>query len=155
MPPKKSVLSDSEEELSDNEVQEKTFVEVNDEDIIKDVDEEEDLSEEFSDDEEDDDDDIIETDEFIDKNDIVSQQIISDENRITRPVLSNKEKVQIISFRSQQLARGAKPLIDRKGINDLYKVAEKELEEKVLPFKIARDTYSGREIWKLSELELI
>lgn len=69
--------------------------------------------------------------------------------------LSKYEKAKIIGLRAQQIASGSKPFIKvPKGISSVIDIAEKELEERKIPFIIKRnignDTY---EYWKLEDLK--
>ena len=60
-------------------------------------------------------------------------------------------------MRAKQLNNGADPFVkvDR-GMIDGYTIALKEMEEKKIPFIIARPLPNGgREYWKLQDLELI
>ena len=82
---------------------------------------------------------------------------IIDENHKTYPILSKYEKTKIIGLRVSQLNKGAKPFIKLKHrIIDNILIAEKELQDKVLPFIIMRPIPSSiSEYWKVSDLELI
>jgi DNA-directed RNA polymerase subunit K/omega len=82
---------------------------------------------------------------------------IIDENHKTYPILSKYEKTRIIGLRVSQLNKGAKPFITLKNkILDNSLIAEKELNEKALPFIIMRPIpNSSSEYWKVSDLELI
>lgn len=76
------------------------------------------------------------------------------EDRISRNILTKFERTSILGFRSSQLQYGAKPLVDFDENNyDIYEIAKKELEQKVLPYKIKRFLPNNRvEIWDLKEL---
>ena len=82
---------------------------------------------------------------------------IIDENHKTYPILSKYEKTRIIGLRVSQLNKGAKPFIALKNkILDNSLIAEKELNEKALPFIIMRPIPNSKsEYWKVSDLELI
>ena len=82
---------------------------------------------------------------------------IVDDNHKTYPILSKYEKTRIIGLRVSQLNKGAKPFITLKNkILDNSLIAEKELQEKALPFIIMRPIpNSSSEYWKVSDLELI
>ena len=74
--------------------------------------------------------------------------------RISRPFLNKFERTKILGVRTEQLASGAKPLIDIKDEKlSAFEIALKEFNEKKIPFIIRRhlpnDTY---EDWKLKEL---
>lgn len=82
---------------------------------------------------------------------------IIDENHRTYPILSKYEKTRIVGLRVSQLNKGAKPFITLKNkILDNSLIAEKELQEKALPFIIMRPIPNApSEYWKVSDLELI
>jgi DNA-directed RNA polymerase subunit K/omega len=82
--------------------------------------------------------------------------IIDDHHR-TYPILSKYEKTRIVGLRVSQLNKGAKPFITLKNkILDNSLIAEKELQEKALPFIIMRPIPNApSEYWKVSDLELI
>lgn len=83
--------------------------------------------------------------------------IIIDELHKTYPFLSKYEKAKIIGVRTKQLNNGADPFIEvEPNIIDGLNIAIKELNEKKLPFIIARPLPNGsREYWRLKDLELI
>lgn len=82
---------------------------------------------------------------------------IIDDNHKTYPILSKYEKTRIVGLRVSQLNKGAKPFITLKNkILDNSLIAEKELQEKALPFIIMRPIpNASSEYWKVSDLELI
>jgi DNA-directed RNA polymerase subunit K/omega len=82
---------------------------------------------------------------------------IIDDNHKTYPILSKYEKTKIVGLRVSQLNKGAKPFITLKNkILDNSLIAEKELQEKVLPFILMRPIPNApSEYWKVSDLELI
>ena len=82
---------------------------------------------------------------------------IIDNNHKTYPILSKYEKTRIIGLRVSQLNKGAKPFITLKNkILDNSLIAEKELQEKALPFIIMRPIPGvSSEYWKVSDLEII
>ena len=97
---------------------------------------------------------------FIKRNE--SGLIADDELHRTIPFLTKYEKTKIIGLRIKQLNSGAKPFIDlktifkREVILDNCLIAEKELENKRLPFIIARPINNKNiEYWNLKDLELI
>jgi DNA-directed RNA polymerase subunit K/omega len=83
--------------------------------------------------------------------------IINDANHKTYPILSKYEKTKIIGLRVSQLNKGAQPYyISKRKIIDTNVIAEKELQDKLLPFIIMRPIpNSPSEYWKISDLELI
>ena len=84
----------------------------------------------------------------------VKKTIIKDEDRITDPVLTRYEYVRILSDRTAQLAKGAKPMIkgDIKKYSS-FELAQLELKHKVLPFIILRPLPNSKiEKWFIREL---
>ena len=83
--------------------------------------------------------------------------VINDEHHKTYPILSKYEKTKIIGLRVSQLNKGAQPYISiKRKIIDTNVIAEKELQDKVLPFIIMRPIPNSQpEYWKISDLELI
>lgn len=76
--------------------------------------------------------------------------------RITKPVMTEYERVRLIGDRARQLSLGAKSMI--KGVENMdpKEVAKLELKKKVLPLIIIRTLPSGKkEKWKVSELEIV
>jgi len=70
----------------------------------------------------------------------------------TIPVLTKYERARIIGVRMQQLASGAKPCIDTRGMKSVEEVAYAELRERVLPYIVKRPLPNGTsEFWKLEE----
>lgn len=79
---------------------------------------------------------------------------IPDNQRITINRMTKYEKVRIIGIRAKQIMTGANILI--KGVENKTptEIAELELKNNMIPFKIKRRLPNGKfEIWKLSELE--
>ena len=72
--------------------------------------------------------------------------------KTTLPIMTKYERAKIIGYRATQIAKGARPLVDTKGLKDPFDKAEKELSEKKTPFIIRRTlpdyTY---EDWKMEE----
>lgn len=78
--------------------------------------------------------------------------------RISKPILGKLAKARLIVKRAQQLQAGAPPAISRERLRsgELQKIAEQELEERVLPIKIIRRFADGYyEIWPLSDFKYI
>lgn len=70
----------------------------------------------------------------------------------SKGVLSRYEKAKIIGMRVEQLARNCSPTVEHKGLT-IYEIAHKELQERKLPFLIARTLPNGvKEYWKLEDL---
>lgn len=82
---------------------------------------------------------------------------IIDSKHLTYPILSKYEKTRVIGLRVSQLNKGAKPFVTLKNkILDNSLIAEKELQEKALPFIIMRPIPNAdSEYWKVSDLEYI
>uniref|UniRef100_A0A6C0DT50 RNA polymerase Rpb6 n=1 Tax=viral metagenome TaxID=1070528 RepID=A0A6C0DT50_9ZZZZ len=76
--------------------------------------------------------------------------------RTCYPFLTQFERTKVLSFRSSQLAQGAKPFIEvADDITDVYTIARMELKAKKLPFIIKRPLPDGDyEYWRLTELEV-
>lgn len=55
------------------------------------------------------------------------------------------EKARILGQRADQISKGAKPMVDITGMSDALAIAEKELRERQIPFKIRR-TYPNGEV---------
>ncbi len=79
-----------------------------------------------------------------------------DAKHTTYPFLSNYERTKVISFRASQIASGAKPyIVVPEGLTEAYLIAQKELEERKLPFLIKRPLPDGTfEVWRLNDLLL-
>jgi len=86
-------------------------------------------------------------------NKLLKQESVLRTDKISTTKLTKYEKVRIIGERTNQLSRGAKPMIINIDNLTSQQIAEEELKNKLIPFKIKRhlpdNTY---EIWKLSEL---
>jgi DNA-directed RNA polymerase I, II, and III subunit RPABC2 len=68
------------------------------------------------------------------------------------PYLTKFERARIIGTRLQQLAYGAKPRVDTKGLSSIQEIVEKELDERKIIFIIRRPMPDGTfEDWKLQE----
>lgn len=107
----------------------------------------------YADDESDEDE--LESEEIIEpENKQIEVDIISKDNRITKPFLTKYERVRLISDRTKQLLLGAKPMI--KNVEHLAEkeIAELELKNNVMPLFIERPLPNGKkEIWHLNELQ--
>jgi DNA-directed RNA polymerase subunit K/omega len=79
----------------------------------------------------------------------------------TLPYYYKYEQVTAIATRAQQLAEGARPLVSIEGMvtsapDFVWKVAEKELQEKRLPFILHRRIPNGKsEYWSTNELNVM
>jgi len=74
--------------------------------------------------------------------------------KISKPVLTKFEKCKILGIRTEQLASGAKPLIELDNTEtSAYEVAKKELRLKKIPFIIRRYLPNKKyEDWRLEDL---
>ena len=88
------------------------------------------------------------------KNDL---DVIVDPFHKTVPFLTKFEKARILGERAKQLNAGGKPCVNvDASVIDGYLIAEKELEEKKIPFIIKRPlTNGGCEYWKIEDLEVL
>lgn len=75
----------------------------------------------------------------------------------SRPIMSKYEKIKVIGIRTQQIAGGASTLATiPPGTTDPRAIAIAELEQKKLPFVIARVLPSGiKEYWKLKDMIIL
>jgi DNA-directed RNA polymerase I, II, and III subunit RPABC2 len=93
----------------------------------------------------------------------LSKVVRNEENMIvdpfhkTIPFLTKYEKARILGERAMQLNAGGKPFVNvDPSILDGYLIAEKELNEKKLPFIIKRPITNGAcEYWKVEDLEIL
>jgi DNA-directed RNA polymerase subunit K/omega len=83
------------------------------------------------------------------------------EERKTLPYYSKYEYTALLGTRAQQLAEGAKPLVELKGLVQsdpqfVWNLAHKEIIEQKLPFIVHRRLPNGvSEYWSASELTVI
>jgi len=81
---------------------------------------------------------------------------VSNEDRITKPVLTKYERVRILGERARQLSLGAKPMVKGLINSEPKDVARLELQLKVVPLIIIRTLPTGKkERWRISELEIM
>ena len=82
---------------------------------------------------------------------------IKEINKITRPFLTKYEKVKLLATRTNQLARGAKPMIKNVDYSITPKdLAKLELKEKVIQLIVLRQIPNGKpERWKITEFKNI
>jgi DNA-directed RNA polymerase subunit K/omega len=75
----------------------------------------------------------------------------------TTPILSRYERARILGERAKQINEGAQPFIEvDEHIIDGYLIAEKELEQKKIPFIIQRPLPNGgSEYWRIRDLEIL
>lgn len=83
--------------------------------------------------------------------------IIVDELHKTLPILTKYERTRVLGQRAKQINDGAMPFIKvPEGVIDGYLIAQKELEEKKIPFIIRRPLPNrGSEYWHLEDLQII
>jgi DNA-directed RNA polymerase subunit K/omega len=88
---------------------------------------------------------------YIDVNNIIAKN-----PKKTIPILNKYEKARICGLRLQQLAEGAKPTIDPKGLKSIDEIVEKEYKMRMIPFIIERSLPNGeKEYWKMEEFEYL
>ena len=81
--------------------------------------------------------------------------------RITQPFFTKYEYTALIATRAQQLAEGAKPLVDLKGLKTsdpmfLWSVAKLEIAQRKLPYIIRRQLPNNTsEFWSVQEMEIM
>jgi DNA-directed RNA polymerase subunit K/omega len=79
----------------------------------------------------------------------------SNDNRISRPILTKFELSRIIGYRAQQLNQNCEALVDTKNMVSTLEIAKKELKLGKLPNIIRRELPDGTiEEWKVNELSL-
>jgi DNA-directed RNA polymerase I, II, and III subunit RPABC2 len=85
-----------------------------------------------------------------------NNQIIDELHR-TLPYLTKYEKTRILGVRTKQINEGAPIFVEADAsIIDGYIIAEKELQERKIPFIIRRPIPNGgSEYWKVSDLEIL
>jgi len=82
------------------------------------------------------------------------------ENNRTSPILTRYERAKLLGLRTEQIARGAKPLVDLmdpafEGLSPAD-IAMEELRQKKTPFIIVRNLPDGkREHWKVKDMIVI
>jgi len=73
----------------------------------------------------------------------------------SRNIMTCYEKTNVIGFRLEQLAFGAKPMLESKDLTKcetIRDIAKMELKMNVLPFIICRNMNNGKEYWKLRDM---
>jgi DNA-directed RNA polymerase I, II, and III subunit RPABC2 len=81
--------------------------------------------------------------------------------RKTRGFYTKYEYTALVAMRAQQLADGAKPLVDLTGLRQsdplfVWTVAKREIEQRKLPFVVRRQLPDGTaEFWSTQELEIL
>ncbi len=85
-----------------------------------------------------------------------TETVIDPSKRISKNKLTRYEFVRIIGERTQQLKKGAKPLIKVSKDSELLteeEIAIEELKYNMIPFKIRRPVKDHYEIWSIEELD--
>jgi DNA-directed RNA polymerases I, II, and III subunit RPABC2 len=83
------------------------------------------------------------------------------EPRKTRGFYTKYEYTALVAMRAQQLAEGAKPLVELTGLRPsdplfVWNVAKREIEQRKLPFLVRRQLPDGSaEFWSTQELEIL
>eukprot|EP00835_Amoeboradix_gromovi_P002102 NODE_111_length_19413_cov_0.323703.p10 type:complete len:135 gc:universal NODE_111_length_19413_cov_0.323703:3460-3864(+) len=73
--------------------------------------------------------------------------------KTTTPFMTKYEKARILGTRALQISMNAPVLVDTAGETDPLKIAEKELEERVIPLIIRRYLPNGEhEDWSVKDL---
>jgi len=91
-----------------------------------------------------------------DDDNIIFDEIVKPDDRITKPFMTIFERVRLLGDRAKQLSLGAKPMI--KGLETINPkdVAKLELEKGVMPLIIERVLPNGKkERWYTHELKII
>lgn len=75
----------------------------------------------------------------------------------TRNFLTKYERVKIIGLRAEQIQRGAVPYVKFDQVNfDPITIANKELEERKIPFMLCRTLPNGeKEYWRLDDMVIL
>ena len=79
---------------------------------------------------------------------------VKNTDRITSPFMTKYEKARVLGTRALQISKNAPlMLVPNQGETDPYKLAERELAERKIPFIVRRFLPDGSyEDWKLAEL---
>ena len=130
----------------------------------------EEINEEINDEEDDEEDDeeideiledlddlLNEENDIVEENDTIEENIniVEKKDRTTFPILTKYEKNFLLGFRTQQIINGSVILIDINKLKEktAYSIAQQELKEKKIPFKIKRVLPNGKiELWDIEEL---
>ncbi len=77
-------------------------------------------------------------------------------NNKSSNIMTIYEKTNLIGLRLEQLAMGAPSLLDSDQLQeckDIHEVAEKELQQKKLPYMIKRNLGNNyKEVWKVEDM---
>lgn len=88
----------------------------------------------------------------------ITDNIVTSDQRRSRPVITAFERASIIGQRATAIANGAKVYckIPKEIENDIYKIAKYELEMKQTPMYILRKLGNGKyEKWEIGELAAV
>lgn len=83
------------------------------------------------------------------------------EPRRTRGYYTKYEYTALVAMRAQQLAEGARPLVELTGLRTsdplfVWNVAKREIEQRKLPFLVRRQLPDGTaEFWSTQEMEIL
>jgi len=80
-----------------------------------------------------------------------------DKHHKSVPYLTLFEKTKLIGFRANQLAQGARPLVDVPAhVTDVIEIARIELDERRMPYILKRGMPDGTfEYWRLTDLLIL
>lgn len=79
---------------------------------------------------------------------------VAPEDRITKPILYNYERVRLLCARTKLLALGSKPMIKNSEHLPSKRIAELEIQDNVIPLYIKRPLPNGKyELWDIKELK--
>ena len=140
----------TEDSDSSNESETNNILDDNDNDnyYTNDNDEDDEIEENTEDFFEEDEDEYSDKINFNNFENIESEILTNTEDRITIPILSKYEKVRLLSTRAKIISEGGKPLIKNYYNLSEIKIAEEELKNKIIPYKIKRVLPNGKyEIW--------
>ena len=97
--------------------------------------------------------DIIDVETYNDAYEVLKNYDVLKKTNKSLPKLSRYEEAKIIGLRAQQLALGAKPCVDPDiHTQSVIEIAEKELEERKIPFIIKRKIGNEIEYWKMEDI---
>lgn len=84
-------------------------------------------------------------------------KVYNPKTNVTRNVLTRYEKTKIIGMRLEQIARGAKPYVNvPKEMTNIRDIVLMELEQKKIPFMIARNLPNGtKEYWRIDDMMIV
>ena len=80
-------------------------------------------------------------------------QMDIDKEKTTTPFMTKYEKARVLGTRALQISMNAPVLVDTAGETDPLKIAEKELQERVIPLIVRRYLPNGEfEDWPVKDL---